>query len=493
MSEIRLTYSGLIGLIVRFSSLVTGLIFSVLVTRNLLIEEFGLYSLIGSLVAYAMFGHIISSYWISRHIARGEDAGKTSLVTSGIFSSLGMIAYLAVAIFAAPSTKTDLSIFLLGSLIIPLTYVSNTLDNINQGFRPQATSYSLVSFELAKVPLGFLLLQSINMGIEGAILATIFALGVKCMVGAYFAYSKLCSKFNLFYIKKWLKLSWLSLYDSIASNIYVLDTLIVSLILSSAEPLAYFAAAMTVSTIAAHSAVLTSALGPKLISDANIEHIKTVLRLFSLIGIPIFAAVIIFAKPILFLLNPAYSVAVTAVYLMASRAFIYSLYTLFAGVLSGIERVDTNSEAKFTHYRKSNLFYLGTLHYIRVGVYIGSLLVLIFTAKIQFWQTIDIVIAWSAASLLGEILITVLAVNKVKKIGFLSFEFKFIIKYSLVALIVAIISLLMIDRLVVFERDLMIFLPGLFASLAFGGVLYFGILYFFDDYAKRLFKAILSR
>jgi hypothetical protein len=472
---------------------VTGLIFSVLVTRNLLIEEFGLYSLIGSLVAYAMFGHIILSYWTSRHIARGEDAGKTSLVTSGIFSGLGTIMYLAVAIFVASNTKTDFSILLLGSLIIPLTYVSNTLDNINQGFRPQATSYSLVSFELAKVPLGFLLLQSINMGIEGAMLATIFALGVKCIVGIYFAYPKLSSKFNPAYIKKWLKLSWLSLYDGVSSNIYVLDTLIVSLILSSTEPLAYFAAAMTVSTIAAHSTVLSFALAPKLISDANIEHVKTVLRLFSLIGIPIFVAVIIFAKPILFLLNPAYSVAVIAVYLMASRAFIYSIYTLFAGVLGGMERVDTINEAKFTHYRKSNLFYLSTLHYIRAGVYIGSLLVLTFIAKIQFWQTIDIVIAWGAASLLGEILIVIPVINKVKKIGFLSFEFKFIIKYSLIALIVAIMSLLMIDRLVVFERNLATFLPGLFTSLAFGVVLYFGILYFLDDYTKRLFKAILHR
>jgi len=178
---------------------------------------------------------------------------------------------------------------------------------------------------------------------------------------------------------------------------------------------------------------------------------------------------------------------------MASRAFIYSIYTLFAGVLGGMERVDTINEAKFTHYRKSNLFYLSTLHYIRAGVYIGSLLVLTFIAKIQFWQTIDIVIAWGAASLLGEILIVIPVINKVKKIGFLSFEFKFIIKYSLIALIVAIMSLLMIDRLVVFERNLATFLPGLFTSLAFGVVLYFGILYFLDDYTKRLFKAIFVR
>ena len=113
MSNIRLTYSGLIGLVVRIASLATGLIFSVLVTRNLTIADFGLYSLIGSLIAYAMFGHIISAYWIPREIARGKEVGRTGLLTNGIFSLAGTIAYLIAAYVVAQNTESDFSILLL--------------------------------------------------------------------------------------------------------------------------------------------------------------------------------------------------------------------------------------------------------------------------------------------------------------------------------------------------------------------------------------------
>ena len=239
MSSIRITYSGLIGLVVRLSSLITGMMFSIIITRNLVPEEFGLYALIGSLIAYAMFGHVISAFWIPRHIPRGEEVGKTALLTSGIFSLVGMLAYLIAAYFVAQNTNSDFNILLLGSLLIPATYIANTLDSINQGFRPQAVSYSFISFEVAKVPLGYLLLEPFTLGLAGAIIATLIALLIKSCTAIFFTLPRLKSAIDISFLKRWLKLSWLSLYGIFAGNIYVLDTFIVAIFFSSTESLSY--------------------------------------------------------------------------------------------------------------------------------------------------------------------------------------------------------------------------------------------------------------
>lgn len=494
MSSIRLTYSGIVGLLVRLSSLATGLIFSVLVTRNLAVSDFGLYSLIGSLVAYAMFGHIISGYWITRQIARGEKVGRTGILTSGLFSVVGTIAYIIAAYFASQNTSSDFSILALGGILIPVTYISNTVDNINSGFKPQAVSYALIAFEIAKIPFGYFLIEEIEIGLTGAIIATFLALIAKTIVGLYYALPQIRdSFFNVKYFFYWIKLSWLSLYDGIATTIYVLDTLIVSLILGTTEPLAYYAVAMTISIIAGHSGALAVALGPKLIADAKIEYVRSVLRLFTLVGIPLFAAVIIFAKPLLFVLNPVYSLAIIPVYLMSTRTFVYAAYTIFAGILGGIERVDSNNNSNFNQYRKSNLFLLGTLQHVRVGQYISSLIIVVLVAKFSELSTIDTVIFWVLSSLLADITITVYLIYRVRLAKFLAFDWKSTSKYILIAILCSLISVYMIETFVSYERDLFILLPGILVSLAVAGGVYFGILFLIDDYMKTIFKFLFKK
>jgi hypothetical protein len=493
MSSIRITYSGLIGLVVRLSSLITGLIFSIIITRNLVPEEFGLYALIGSLIAYAMFGHVISAYWIPRHIARGEEVGKTALLTNGIFSLVGMGVYLIAAYFVAQNTNSDFNILLLGSLLIPVTYIANTLDNINTGFKPQAISYAFIGFEIAKVPIGFLLLEPFSMGLYGAIIATLIALITKSTIALYFALPRLKSAINISFIRRWLKLSWLSLYGIFPGNIYVLDTLIVAIFFHSTEALAFFAAATTISIVAGHAGILSKALGPKLLTDSKTHHVQTVMRLYGLIGIPILVSIIVFAKPLLFLLNPAYAMAVPIVYFMSLRAFVLGIYSIFSGTLAGIERVDTDQNAKFSQFIKSNLFLLGTLQYVRTGIYLISLIGFLLLAPIENIPILDMVIIWSFFGLVSELVITIYAGYKVHRVKFLMLELKPTLKYLAISIFAGIMSWIMIENFVIFKRDLLIFIPGLAVSLGIGAAVYLIPIYFIDDYCRKLVKAIFKR
>src|SRR3990167_2795739 len=108
MSNIRVTYSGLLGFIIGMISVITGIVFTLIVTRRLSPEEFGVWALIGSVISYFLIVEPILSYWTTRQIARGESVATTSLFYSTLFSLGQVPIYLSLA-FYLPSINPDYS------------------------------------------------------------------------------------------------------------------------------------------------------------------------------------------------------------------------------------------------------------------------------------------------------------------------------------------------------------------------------------------------
>ena len=106
MSNIRVTYSGLLGFIIGMISVITGIVFTLIVTRRLSPEEFGVWALIGSVISYFLIVEPILSYWTTRQIARGESVATTSLFYSTLFSLGQVPIYLSLA-FYLPSINPD--------------------------------------------------------------------------------------------------------------------------------------------------------------------------------------------------------------------------------------------------------------------------------------------------------------------------------------------------------------------------------------------------
>ena len=85
MSEIRVTYSGLISFFIGLVGVVTGLILILIITRTLTSEEYGTWSLILGLIAYGLVAEQIFSFWAYREMARGLDSAKTAILFNGFF------------------------------------------------------------------------------------------------------------------------------------------------------------------------------------------------------------------------------------------------------------------------------------------------------------------------------------------------------------------------------------------------------------------------
>ncbi len=492
MSDIRLTYTGLIAFVIRLVSVITGIVFTIIVTRNLTPEEFGLWRLIGGLISYVLIVEPITSYWVSRHVARGEQAAKTGLFTNGLFATGASAAYLLIIYFVAPATRSSYDLLLLSTILVPVLFLSNTLDNINLGFRPQAISYSFLAFELIKIPIGLLFVAVIHMGLSGAIIATFIAYIGRNSVSFYFARTKLHEGFNFGLVKRWIRLSWLPLYANIAGLIFVLDVLVFSVIVGSVKPLALYAAATAISTVVAHAGVISQALYPKLIADNKKEYVEHTLRRLFAFGVPLFAAIIVFAKPSLFVLNPIYVVAEPVVYVSAITAFAYAITTTFYSVLTGIEKVDVNLDSKFSDYFKSKLFTVPTLNYIQYGTYVGLLALMLLVALPLRLASVNLIILWVIIGLVTQVPFAIYAWRLAKRYLPFSFPVGNIARYTLAGAIAATVTYFLNEYILIYNATIFLFGPRLLLALAIGGAVYFSIVNSIDRDFKMLTKAIIK-
>ena len=200
MSNIRVTYSGLISLAVGLSSLITGTIFTLIVTRSLTPEEFGTWGLIGGLLSYVLIVEPIISYWTTREVAREEKSGKTAIVTSSMFSVIAIFAYIVIVYFVSLGTDADSDVLSFALILIPVMFLNKTLTAINLGWKPQAKSYGLFVFEIIKIPTALLFVYFLDLSIHGAILATFVSYMGSIVVLAIFAKEQIKNKISFSYL-----------------------------------------------------------------------------------------------------------------------------------------------------------------------------------------------------------------------------------------------------------------------------------------------------
>jgi hypothetical protein len=492
MSSIRVTYSGLIGLIVSLLGVATGTIFVILVTRNLLPEEFGLWTLIGSLVSYVLIINPVITYWSTRQIARGEEIGRTALATTGMFSIAGAIGYIGIAFFIALTTDADLDVLLLSSILIPLMFTTNILTSICMGFKPQAVSYALLAFEVSKIPFGFLLVAVFEFGIIGAIVATMFSSVIRIIVLAIHARGKIIGTIKLSIIKFWFKLSWLTIYLGGAGFIHKLDVLIFSILTNSFLGLAYWGVAQTASKFVGHSTYLSTGLYPKLLSGGRIEIAEQNLIRTLYFAIPLLGFSIVFAKPALHVLNPLYIEGVLIVIFISLRTFTAQIQTIFFDILSANESVDMDKQASFRQFIKSKLFFLPTLDYIYSISYVSILVVFLLFFNEENSSEIFVVTIWSGIAFVATIPFLIYGITAVRKQHNFHFTYPPIIKYAAITIIISFLITMISEEYLTYHQSIFEFVPQVIPLCALFIILYFGLTFVFDESTKKLFKAIIK-
>ena len=488
MSEVRVTYSGLIGLAIGLSTVVTGLIFILIVTRSFTPEQLGSWGLIGGLITYVVILEPMISYWATREIARDVNSGKTAVVSSGIFSIVGTLAFLLIAFFVSEPTGTDTDVLFFAALMIPFSFVNRTLSSIALAWKPHVKSYGMLIFDCAKIPAAVIFVYFMELGVYGVILALIVAYIPSIMTLGILSRKKLQNNFNRQFLKNWLTRAWLPSYIKFP-NLVVLDVLIFSLITGSVVGLAYWVTATAVGTAVRHSSQITRAVYPKLLSGGRKEYLQSnLIRLFYFAFL-FMAISIAFAKPVLFALNPIYDIAALVVIFITIRSFLKILGSSFTQALQGIEEVDTKKSTQ-KDYLKSKLFYLPSIRLIRRGVYLGILAVGLLLLVQSDASQIELVTYWAIILFIVEIPFTIYYYHLVRKNFPLSLDIGAIMKYLVISVGVFGSVYFLMEKFLVYETSIFQFLPNLIPFLLLGISAYFGLTYLTDKKTKKLYNAI---
>ena len=196
MSGIRVTYSGLISLSGGIIAVIASMVFTVLVTRKLLPEEYGAWGVISGVLMYVVLIGTITSFWTTREISRGRYVGKTQIIGTSFLSVIGVIAYLLISFFLDYQTEVKIEHLLLASILIPTNLFVGALQAINLGKHPQVVSYGNLAFGISQIPNGIIFVYFLDMGINGVILAVIISQIISILVLTFFAKDYLVGNFQ---------------------------------------------------------------------------------------------------------------------------------------------------------------------------------------------------------------------------------------------------------------------------------------------------------
>lgn len=492
MSNVRVTYSGLISFVVGITSLLSGLFFTLTITRKLSAEEFGTWGLLGTIIGYFLISEAVISFWNYRQIARGENVGKSSVITSGIFSAVSIPVFLLIVYFTASQSNAILDALILGAILLPVQYISSTISRINLAHRPQVVSYGLVIFEFAKIPTAILLVVIFDLGIYGAIVALFAAYLIRISIQLYFAKPKLQNPFQFSTLKRWFRLSWVALYASSEKFFMTLDVFFYSIIVGSVVGVAFYTASLAIANIVSHAIAISTGLDAKLLATRDHGHIQENFILMAYFAIPLLGISIIFSKYLLFALNPLYEAASLIVIFLSIKVFLMSFRYFAQKILVSLETVDIDEKPKFWNLIKSKLFLVPSIDYISFITYAVSLFIVlsIFHSELSELELVQI---WAILGLLFEIPIFITMWVIVSRNIKFSFSVSQIAKYALATIIFVVFFYFTADKIITYEISIFAFLPEVLLQLALCIGIYFGVTYLTDKNTRVLVKKISTK
>lgn len=482
--KIRLRYTGLIAFSSKIFSIFTGLIFITIVTRNVSIYDFGIWQYISQLISYFLFPLCIIRYWSTRYIARNLKVGKTSLLLT-IFSSLILfISFLIISPCAAKSVNADIIFFLLGSLILIFLILIGNFESIAYGYKPHIPSYGFIIFEIIKVILGLITVFYMRTGLYGALLSLLIAYIAQSIFLFIALKDELHGNFDMEIAKKWFKMGWIPFYNDFSSFLLSLDILIVTLLTSSSEPIAFWKAAGTITMIIGFSSSLASALYPKLLSGGSGKDIENSFKLVLMFSIPLTFGAIILAEPLLKILKSEYILAVPILIVSSINVFIGTLRSIVNSIIIGTESIDIYENVTLKKLLKSRLFLLPSLTYISSIFYLPIIyFITIYFLKNNLQQSsINIPLYINLAGLIINVIIFSYIFILSKKTISYNFPIKNTLKYVFSAMIMSLVIILFYPK--TFRGT--IFLVGL------GAIIYFSLLFLMDKEIKELIKNSLK-
>jgi len=466
-------------------SVATGLVFTLMLTRAITEQQYGIWSNINDVSAYFAFLASAFPFWAMRFVARNKEGtiktGFLANLTISIIATIIYISLIPLIISLLGISQAYIILYLIASMQIIETYLIAMLEAGLRAKMPQTIGYGLFIEEGCKVLLAYILLYSpykLQQPLVGALLSLITAFTIQI---AY--YLKLLSKelkqpIKWNYVKEWLKGSTINIYYSVGDRIAAF-IFIMLIIYGGQAARGQYQAAMTIANIIMYSSLLSFALYPKLLAENRIQDITTSLKTVLMFAIPMTAGAIALSNSYLIILNEIYEEAAPILIVLAVGAFVQIISQFFSSVLFGLEKMDEEAKIPLRKLVKSPLFKAFTLPYVQSAITLPTTFYVLttFTQNQPVTAALYVGIIDTIARSAMFLVLYVITRKMVK----LNIPWKNIAKYVFASVVMASILFL------IPHPTRLLFTLGITAA---GAILYLTLLIAIDKEARALFNSV---
>jgi len=351
-------------------SVATGMIYTILITRNTKPEQYGIWANVFDVAAYFMLLASALPFWSGRFVARGkEGAIKTGFVANLILALISIVIYfpLVPVITSALNVSGYLILYLLASIQIIELYLINALESGLRIEKPQAIGYGLLMQEICKICLAYVLIVMFQEALLGAMIGYLMAVSIQIIYYIKLLVGSFGQKIQWKYVIEWLKGSIANIYQLVGTNIGAV-ILIFLFIFGGAPARGNYTAASTIASIISYAMFLSFALYPKLLAENSLEDVTTSLKMVLMFAIPMTAGALAIPDSLLIILQESYKEATPILSLLAVDTFILTISQFFAWVLFGVEKLDEEAKIPLKQLTKSNMFKIFTIPYVHAAI-----------------------------------------------------------------------------------------------------------------------------
>ena len=369
--EIRLRYSGFVVFAAQIISIATGLIFTLLLTRNMTKQDYGIWANIFDVIGYFLLLSSVFPFWTTRFVARQKQgAAKTGILANLAVSLVFTLVYISLAPFVTAAfniSGTYVLMYVIASAQIINTYLIIVLESILRAKKPQAIGYALLIEESCKIILAFLLIVWLRQLFLGALLSLITASTIQVLYYLKLTSKELRQKIQWTYAKEWLKSSIVNIYNA-AGNQLAASTVILLFLYGGQAARGNYQAASTYANIIGYSLFLSYALYPKLLNKTDPEDITSTLKTVLMFAIPMTTIVLFLPQSLLTILNVHFNEAAPVLMVLAVDAFVMLISQFYSTVILGVEKLDEEAKIPFKELVKSKIFKVFTLPYVQAAI-----------------------------------------------------------------------------------------------------------------------------
>ncbi len=487
MDEIRLRYTGLTAYTASLTMMLTGLLFTLLITRRLTPEELGVWRYIGTLISYFIIPANLLSFWVTRLTAQGRGVLSTSIAVSAPIIAAAMVLFVYLSETFAKTVGFIVDVFLIASLEIPSIYLYMLIESATYAVRPHLNYYSQLMQEAVKLPLGLLMVVVFRLGLQGALWAAVAGFTARSLVMLYLSKNVQWGRLDKDTALRILRLTWLPLYASIPNQLIATEYIIVLLLTSSAEPLGYATALYLIGSMVTMSGSLASGLYPKMLQKPNARDVEAVMKLVLMFATPTAVGAFLLSSHILNILRPDYVEASPLLPIVLVGSIISVLTTVVDFVIVGEERSDFADSISSKKILRSRLFLQPSLNYLYAAIYLPSLTIALYVLKPA--GPVAPLTTWFTANLATSIIIFVIKLKLAREKVPFTAPLRSIAAYITASTTMSLAVLL--TRPSTLPPEIASALPQLLHPVVIGAATYLATLYVIDKETRELYKAVL--